>query len=134
MTACATELRRCIAARDLNGHDGTVIVAVVLVEVCATPKRPGEEEAMARVPARQDCQQLAYVPEAKKAPKKAAPVAKTAHYDDVNIELNTRDAHLHRLTKAHHRQAEDLEKFFGINDENGQLVTNHVFRFYFSLL
>ncbi|VDP11674.1 unnamed protein product [Heligmosomoides polygyrus] len=31
---------------------------------------------------------------------------------------------LYRLAKARHRQSEDIEKFFGINDENGHLLMN----------
>ncbi|VDP07617.1 unnamed protein product, partial [Heligmosomoides polygyrus] len=34
------------------------------------------------------------------------------------------ERHLCRLAKARHRQAEDIEKFLGINDENGHLLTN----------
>ncbi|VDO19221.1 unnamed protein product [Heligmosomoides polygyrus] len=30
----------------------------------------------------------------------------------------------YRLAKARHRQSEDIEKFFGINDENGHLLMN----------
>ncbi|VDO63574.1 unnamed protein product [Heligmosomoides polygyrus] len=32
------------------------------------------------------------------------------------------ERHLHRLAKNRHRQTEDIEKFFGINDENGHLL------------
>ncbi|VDP10971.1 unnamed protein product [Heligmosomoides polygyrus] len=62
--------------------------------------------------------------EAKKAAKKAVTVAKATHYGDVNEKLESRDGerYLHRLAKNRHRQTEDIEKFFGINDENGHLL------------
>ncbi|VDO23643.1 unnamed protein product [Heligmosomoides polygyrus] len=64
--------------------------------------------------------------EAKKAAKRAVAVAKPVHYDDLSDKLETRDGerHLYRLAKARHRQAEDMENFLGINDENGHLLTN----------
>ncbi|VDP49224.1 unnamed protein product [Heligmosomoides polygyrus] len=64
--------------------------------------------------------------EAKKAAKKAVAVAKADHYADLSDKLETRDGerHLHRIAKARHLQAEDIEKFLGINDENGHLLTN----------
>ncbi|VDO39606.1 unnamed protein product [Heligmosomoides polygyrus] len=62
--------------------------------------------------------------EAKKAAKKAVAVAKVTHYGDVNEKLESRDheRYLYRLAKFRHRQTEDIEKFFGINDENGRLL------------
>ncbi|VDP06299.1 unnamed protein product [Heligmosomoides polygyrus] len=65
--------------------------------------------------------------EAKKAAKKAVAGAKAAHYADVNEKLETRDGerYLYRLAKARCRQAEDIEKFFGINDENGHPLMDH---------
>ncbi|VDP11327.1 unnamed protein product [Heligmosomoides polygyrus] len=64
--------------------------------------------------------------EAKKAAKKAVAVAKAVNCDDLSDELETRDGerHLYRLATARHRQAEDIEKFLGINDEDGHLLTN----------
>ncbi|VDO75745.1 unnamed protein product [Heligmosomoides polygyrus] len=64
--------------------------------------------------------------EAKKAGKKAVAVAKAAHYDDLSNQLETRDGerHLYRLSKARHREAEDIEKFLGINDESGHLLAH----------
>ncbi|VDO71371.1 unnamed protein product [Heligmosomoides polygyrus] len=64
--------------------------------------------------------------EAKRAARKAVAVAKASHYEDVNEKLDTRDGErqLYRLAKAQHRQSEDIEKFFGINDENGHLLMN----------
>ncbi|VDO96918.1 unnamed protein product [Heligmosomoides polygyrus] len=62
--------------------------------------------------------------EARKAAKKAVAVAKATHYGDVNEKLESRDGerYLYRLAKNRHRQTEDIEKFFGINDENGHLL------------
>ncbi|VDO99298.1 unnamed protein product [Heligmosomoides polygyrus] len=50
---------------------------------------------------------------AKKAAKKALAVARATHYGE---------RFLYRLAKVHHRQTEDVEKFFGISDENGHLL------------
>ncbi|VDP03021.1 unnamed protein product [Heligmosomoides polygyrus] len=62
--------------------------------------------------------------EAKKAAKKAVAFAKATHYKDVNEKLESRHGvrYLYRLAKFRHRQTEDIEKFFGINDENGRLL------------
>ncbi|VDP46820.1 unnamed protein product [Heligmosomoides polygyrus] len=66
--------------------------------------------------------------EARKAAKKAVAVAKAhcTHYGDVNEKLESRDGerYLYRLAKNRHRQTEDIENFFGINDENGHLLMN----------
>ncbi|VDO99713.1 unnamed protein product [Heligmosomoides polygyrus] len=63
---------------------------------------------------------------AKKAAKKAVAVAKATHYSDVNEKLASRDGerYFYRLAMARHRQTEDIEKFFGINDESGHLLTD----------
>ncbi|VDP25402.1 unnamed protein product [Heligmosomoides polygyrus] len=62
--------------------------------------------------------------EAKKPAKKAVAVARATHYDDVNGRLESRDGErfFYRLAKVRHHQTEDVEKFFGINDENGHLL------------
>ncbi|KAL6742028.1 hypothetical protein Aduo_015228 [Ancylostoma duodenale] len=67
--------------------------------------------------------------EAKKAAKKAVAVAKAAYYDDVSRKLNSKDGErlIYRLAGFRERNAEDMEKFHGINindinDENGQLL------------
>uniref|UniRef100_A0A183FLY9 Endo/exonuclease/phosphatase domain-containing protein n=1 Tax=Heligmosomoides polygyrus TaxID=6339 RepID=A0A183FLY9_HELPZ len=46
------------------------------------------------------------------------------HYGDINEKLESRDGerYLYQLAKNCHRQTEDIEKFFGINDENGHLL------------
>ncbi|VDP29722.1 unnamed protein product [Heligmosomoides polygyrus] len=43
--------------------------------------------------------------------------------DDTKAKLESRDGerYLYRLAKYRNRQTEDIEKFFGINDENGYL-------------
>ncbi|VDO97778.1 unnamed protein product [Heligmosomoides polygyrus] len=63
---------------------------------------------------------------AKKDAKKAVAVAKATHYSDVNEKLAARDGerYLYRLAKTRHRQTEDIEKFFGINDGSGHLLTD----------
>ncbi|VDO21232.1 unnamed protein product [Heligmosomoides polygyrus] len=62
--------------------------------------------------------------EAKKAANKAVFVARATHYDDVNEKLGSDDGErfLYRHAKVRHRQAEDVEKVFGISDENGLLL------------
>ncbi|VDO87720.1 unnamed protein product [Heligmosomoides polygyrus] len=64
--------------------------------------------------------------EAKKAAEKAVTVAKAPHYRDLNEKLESRDGerYLYRLAKFRHRQTENIEKFFVINDENGHLLTD----------
>ncbi|VDP16372.1 unnamed protein product [Heligmosomoides polygyrus] len=44
---------------------------------------------------------------------------------NVNEKLESRDGerYFYRLAKNRHRQSEDIEKFFGIKDENGHLLT-----------
>ena len=56
--------------------------------------------------------------------KTAVAAAKAAHSDDISKKLETRDGerYLYGLAKSRHRQTEDIEKFFGISDENGQLL------------
>ncbi|VDP07347.1 unnamed protein product [Heligmosomoides polygyrus] len=58
--------------------------------------------------------------EAREAAKKAVAAGEGAYYADVNEQLRTRDGEncLYRLAKARCRQAADIEKSFGINDEN----------------
>lgn len=56
--------------------------------------------------------------------KKAVALARATHYDDVNMKLKPCDSERfhHRLAKVLHLQTEDVEKFFGINDENDHLL------------
>nr|CDJ96727.1 RNA-directed DNA polymerase (reverse transcriptase) domain containing protein [Haemonchus contortus] len=63
---------------------------------------------------------------AKKEAKKALAFEKAAHYADLNRKLESRDGerYVYRLAKTRNRQTEDIEKFFGINDENGHLLTD----------
>uniref|UniRef100_A0A183FDJ2 ER membrane protein complex subunit 10 n=1 Tax=Heligmosomoides polygyrus TaxID=6339 RepID=A0A183FDJ2_HELPZ len=65
--------------------------------------------------------------EAKKAAKKAIAVARGTHHNDVKKKLESRDGErfLYRLAKVRHCQIKDVEKFFGINDENGDLLMDH---------
>ncbi|VDO85129.1 unnamed protein product [Heligmosomoides polygyrus] len=62
---------------------------------------------------------------ANEAAKKAVAVARVTHYGDVYRKLESCDGerYLYRLAKTRHRQTEDIEKFFGINDESGHLLT-----------
>ncbi|VDO29076.1 unnamed protein product [Heligmosomoides polygyrus] len=64
--------------------------------------------------------------ETRNAAKKAVAVAKATHYGDVNEKLESRDGewYLYRPAKNRQRQTEDIEKFFGINNENGRLLMN----------
>ncbi|VDO25316.1 unnamed protein product [Haemonchus placei] len=63
---------------------------------------------------------------AKKQAKKAVASEKAAHYADLNKKLESRDGerYVYRLAKTRNRQTEDIEKFFGINDENGHFLTD----------
>ncbi|EYB84459.1 hypothetical protein Y032_0316g2296 [Ancylostoma ceylanicum] len=65
--------------------------------------------------------------EARRTAKKAVAVAKAAHYEVINKELDTRDGKrlVYRLVNSQKRQAEDVEKFHGINDEHGQLLMDY---------
>ncbi|VDP03677.1 unnamed protein product [Heligmosomoides polygyrus] len=82
-----------------------------------------EEKIISRVPARQDCRKLAYVQESEESGQEG--YSRCSQYDDLSDILETRDSerHLHHLAKVRHRQIEDIEKFLGINDENGHLLT-----------
>ncbi|VDP33569.1 unnamed protein product [Heligmosomoides polygyrus] len=52
--------------------------------------------------------------------------AKVTYYNNVYGKLETRygERYLYRLAKTRHRQTEDIEKFVGINDESGHLLTD----------
>ncbi|VDP46648.1 unnamed protein product [Heligmosomoides polygyrus] len=60
----------------------------------------------------------------KKAAEEAVAVAKATHYGDVHRKLESHDGerYFYRLANTRHCQTEDIEKFFGINDENGHLL------------
>ncbi|VDO68984.1 unnamed protein product [Haemonchus placei] len=63
---------------------------------------------------------------AKKEAKKAIASERAAHYADLNKKHESRDdeRYVYRLSKTRIHQAEDIEKSFGINDENGHLLTD----------
>lgn len=58
--------------------------------------------------------------------KKAVAAAKDAHFKELYDKLDTRDGErcIYRLAKQRHRKTEDIEKFCGINDHNGNLLSN----------
>ncbi|EYB90748.1 hypothetical protein Y032_0214g2313, partial [Ancylostoma ceylanicum] len=59
---------------------------------------------------------------AKKAAKKAV-----AAYDNISKQLDAKDGSerlIYRLARYRQRQTEDVEKFYGVNDEHGQLITD----------
>ncbi|KAL6728322.1 hypothetical protein Aduo_010103 [Ancylostoma duodenale] len=59
--------------------------------------------------------------EAKKAAKKAVAATKAEHYDNVSKELDEKDGGerlIYRLARSRQRQTEDVEKFYGVNDEH----------------
>ncbi|EYC44370.1 hypothetical protein Y032_0463g1909 [Ancylostoma ceylanicum] len=62
--------------------------------------------------------------EAKRSAKKAVAAAKAAHYDEVCKKLDSKDGErfIYRLAKSRQRQADDVEKFHGVNDEQGLLL------------
>ncbi|EYC46253.1 hypothetical protein Y032_0403g824 [Ancylostoma ceylanicum] len=64
---------------------------------------------------------------AKKAAKKAVAAMKAAHYDNISKQLDAKDGGerlFYRLARSRQRQTEDVEKFYGVNDEHGQLITD----------
>ncbi|XGW20197.1 hypothetical protein V3C99_003760, partial [Haemonchus contortus] len=63
---------------------------------------------------------------AKKEAKKVVASVKAAHFAELNEKLESRDGerYVYRLAKTRHRQTEDIERLFGINDENGHLLTD----------
>ncbi|VDL77297.1 unnamed protein product [Nippostrongylus brasiliensis] len=62
--------------------------------------------------------------DAKRAVKKAVTNAKAANYEEVNRLLESREGerHIYRLARSRQRQTEDVLRFYGVNDENGQLL------------
>ncbi|EYC03689.1 hypothetical protein Y032_0092g2565 [Ancylostoma ceylanicum] len=65
--------------------------------------------------------------EGRRTAKKAVATTKAAHYEVINKELDTRDCErlVYRFAKSRRWQAEDVEKFHGINDEHGQLLMDY---------
>ncbi|EYB85538.1 hypothetical protein Y032_0296g1688 [Ancylostoma ceylanicum] len=64
---------------------------------------------------------------AKKAAKKAVAATKDAHYDNISKQLDAKDGSkrfIYRLARSRQRQTEDVEKFYGVNDEHGHLLPN----------
>ncbi|EYC46200.1 hypothetical protein Y032_0404g836 [Ancylostoma ceylanicum] len=64
---------------------------------------------------------------AKKAAKKAVTATKAAHYDNISKQLDAKgggERLIYRLARSRQRQTEDVEKFYGVNDEHGQLITD----------
>lgn len=63
---------------------------------------------------------------AKSEAKKAVARTKTKRFEDLYRKLDTRDGErdLYKLVRSRNRKTEDVEKFFGINDENGRLLSN----------
>ncbi|EYC21748.1 hypothetical protein Y032_0018g3509 [Ancylostoma ceylanicum] len=62
---------------------------------------------------------------AKKAAKKAVASTKAAHYDNISKQLDSKDGGerlIYQLSRSRQRQTEDVEKFYGVNDEPGQLI------------
>ncbi|EYC39141.1 hypothetical protein Y032_0673g1394 [Ancylostoma ceylanicum] len=61
---------------------------------------------------------------AKKAAKKAVVATKAAHYN-FSKQLDTKDGgkrSIYQLVRSRQRQTEDVEKFYEVNDEHGQLT------------
>ncbi|EYC16695.1 hypothetical protein Y032_0033g2793 [Ancylostoma ceylanicum] len=62
---------------------------------------------------------------AKKAAKKAVAAMQAAHYDNISKQLDAKDGGerlIYRLARCRQRQTKDVEKFYGVNDEQGQLI------------
>ncbi|XP_047100263.1 uncharacterized protein LOC124718683 [Schistocerca piceifrons] len=64
--------------------------------------------------------------EARNAAKKAVAAAKSAHFSQVShkLETPTGEREIYRLAKQRNKQAADIEKFCGNNDEEGKLIIN----------
>ncbi|EYC14715.1 hypothetical protein Y032_0039g116 [Ancylostoma ceylanicum] len=62
--------------------------------------------------------------EAKRSAKKVVAAAKAAHYDEVCKKLDSKDGErlIYRLAKSRKRQADDVENFYGVSDEQGVLL------------
>ncbi|EYC04247.1 hypothetical protein Y032_0089g2306 [Ancylostoma ceylanicum] len=62
--------------------------------------------------------------EAKRTAKKAVAATKAAHHDEVCKKLDSKDGErfIYRLAKSRHNRADDIEKFHGVNDEQGLLL------------
>ncbi|VDP47120.1 unnamed protein product [Heligmosomoides polygyrus] len=61
---------------------------------------------------------------ARKPARKAVAVAKSTHYGDFYGKLESRERYLYRVAKNRRCQTEQIEKFFGINDKDGHLLTD----------
>ena len=66
--------------------------------------------------------------EAKKAAKRSIAAAKSAHYDKLMNKLERRNGERsnYRLVEHQRRQAKGVEKFYGVNDEQGYLITDRI--------
>ncbi|XP_068084653.1 uncharacterized protein, partial [Anabrus simplex] len=58
--------------------------------------------------------------------KKVIAVTKANRYADLYVKLDTREGerHIYRLLKSRHRKTEDIQHFYGINDEKGDLLVD----------
>ncbi|EYB85543.1 hypothetical protein Y032_0296g1690 [Ancylostoma ceylanicum] len=64
---------------------------------------------------------------AKKAAEKSVAPTRAAHYDNISKQLDAKDGSerlIYRLVRSRQRQIEDVEKFYGVNDEHGHLLPN----------
>ncbi|EYB82211.1 hypothetical protein Y032_0364g3554 [Ancylostoma ceylanicum] len=63
---------------------------------------------------------------AKKEAKKAVAAAKASRFEDLYRKLDTRkrERDLYKLARTRDRQTQDVVKFVGINDEEGNLITD----------
>ncbi|EYC40844.1 hypothetical protein Y032_0594g424 [Ancylostoma ceylanicum] len=63
---------------------------------------------------------------AKKEAKKAVAAAKASRFEDLYRKLDTREGErdLYKLARTRYRQTQDVVKFVGVNDEEGNLITD----------
>uniref|UniRef100_A0A914WXY9 Reverse transcriptase domain-containing protein n=1 Tax=Plectus sambesii TaxID=2011161 RepID=A0A914WXY9_9BILA len=64
--------------------------------------------------------------EAWSAAKTAVASARSAHFESLYQKLDTREGEkeIYRLARSRHQKTLDIEKFYGVNDENGRLITD----------
>ncbi|EYC30942.1 hypothetical protein Y032_0004g1863 [Ancylostoma ceylanicum] len=82
-----------------------------------------KETSVQRIPRRRNNRRQYLV--AKKAAKKVVAATKAAHYDNISKQLDAKDGGerlIYRFARSRLRQTEDVRKFYGVTDEQGQLI------------
>ena len=63
---------------------------------------------------------------ARREAKKTVAATKARHYANLHEKLDIRkgEREIYRLVKSRHRKAEDIQPFYGINNESGEPLIN----------